>query len=320
MKRKNYFFAITILVSAIILLIIIELIAQIYIYKIAKKGKLFKPDLAVGWNHIPNLDIVRRNTNSEEWRVITDKNGIRGSSVWENETNLRVLILGDSFAFGEGISIIYRFDSIIKDKMSFLSTINLGVMGYGSDQQLIGARNFFFSLRKNDIILILTFYNDFYDILRKSFSGRVKPWFELSGKKGLIEHRPEISWIDVLRDKSYICALLLTSFEKRRKFSKNDIKYAGYLYEKIIRNELNPSIQKGVKVAIAFHGIKYIDVAEHKKIIKASIQRVCSIKGIDCLYLDDYLMTKNGGQNFLKDGHWNKEGHAIVAEKLIDLF
>jgi hypothetical protein len=318
MKRK-ILSTITILVFTTIALISMEVLSQMYVYIIAKRGKLFKPDLVVGWKNLPNLNLVRLNSNGEEWRVRTDKNGIRGSSVWKNENNVRVLILGDSFAFGEGISINARFDSVIKKKMLSLAIINMGVMGYGTDQQLIGARQFLYNQRNNDIMIILTFYNDFYDILRKTFVGRAKPWFELSNREGLIEHSPAVTWITVLRDKSYILALLMTLFEDHPKFTKNDLKYAAQLYEAIIRNELTSVLQKSVRVIIAFHGLNYVDDSEHKEILELSIQRVCSIKGIECLYLDNHLMTKNDGQNFLKDGHWNKEGHAIVAELLIDL-
>ena len=115
---------------------------------IAKQGKLFRPDAELGWTPLPNLDLVRQNANGEFWRIATDAEVIRGPSVWGPADHTRLLVLGDSFAFGEGIDLADRFDTLVRARMPNLSIVNLGVMGYGPDQQLIRARPWKRTLRR----------------------------------------------------------------------------------------------------------------------------------------------------------------------------
>jgi hypothetical protein len=98
---------------------------------IAKRGKLFRPDAALGWTALPDLDLVRNNANGEPWHIVTDAGGIRGPSAWGPDDHTRLLVLGDSFAFGEGVELADRFDTLLQERMPNLSIVNLGVMGYG---------------------------------------------------------------------------------------------------------------------------------------------------------------------------------------------
>ncbi len=102
---------------------------------------------------------------------------MRSPSVWDPNAQTRVLIVGDSFAFGEGVNIDDRFDLIIRRQNPAVSIVNVGVMGYGTDQQMIAARPYLRTLRADDILIVLTHQSDFFDILRRKFSGRSKPWF-----------------------------------------------------------------------------------------------------------------------------------------------
>ncbi len=49
------------------------------------------------------------------------------------EGKTRVLMLGDSFTFGEGIPYGQRFDDILEKKLPSLEVINFGIPGYGID-------------------------------------------------------------------------------------------------------------------------------------------------------------------------------------------
>jgi len=71
-----------------------------------------------------------------------------------------VLVLGDSFAFGEGVALERRFDRLVQAKHPSWSAVNLGVMGYGTDQQLIAARRRTGELQSGDAIVLLTYRNN----------------------------------------------------------------------------------------------------------------------------------------------------------------
>lgn len=75
---KNALLNIFISISSVIVVILLaEGIAQIYVYKIAERGKIFEPDKITGWTVLPNLDMQRKNADDNIWIVTTDKFGFR---------------------------------------------------------------------------------------------------------------------------------------------------------------------------------------------------------------------------------------------------
>ena len=121
-------------------LLIAELLAQLYAYQIAKQGKLFRPDPELGWVLLPNLDLVRANADGQTWRIETGPEGLRGPVHWKPDASRRVLVAGDSFAFGQGVELEERFDRLLANRRPDTTFVNLSVMGYGTDQQILAVR------------------------------------------------------------------------------------------------------------------------------------------------------------------------------------
>ncbi len=132
----------------------------------------------------------------------------------------------------------------------------------------------------------------------------------------LEENAPDISWMEMLREKSYIFARIFTLLEQHRNFTATDIGDAAKLYEEIIRNETEDAVKNGVKILVAFHGIDEIASDASRQLVETSLDNVCSFSGFSCLSLDDHLNVYDHGEIFLADGHWNNGGHAVVAEAI----
>ncbi len=82
---KNFFLNILLITCSLVFITLVtEISAQIYVYNVAKKGKLFEVNKASGWSVIPNLDIQRKNSNGALWRIKTNIDGYRGLSSWES--------------------------------------------------------------------------------------------------------------------------------------------------------------------------------------------------------------------------------------------
>ena len=280
---------------------------------IARQGKLFRPDADLGWAPLPNLDLVRKNANGEFWHVMTDAEGIRGPSAWGNDDQTRLLLLGDSFAFGEGVDLAERFDTLVGERIPNLSIVNLGVMGYGPDQQLIRARPWQRTLRRGDAVLLLTYGNDFYDLARTRHGGRSKPWVQDVGGR-LVEHQPAIDAFDRLRDRSYVFTLLTRSTARlgRSERTEQRLEAVGELYRKFVLQETADLLARGVLVVIVHHGDRVFELPFE---VAEVFARTCAgVSG--CLALDDALARHPRGEVFLEDGHWAAGGHRVAAGEI----
>ena len=310
--------------------IVAEVAARLYVYGVAHQGKLFEPDRTLGWRTLPDLDMTRRNANDRFWQVRTDSQGDRipaegelpAARGWSEECETRILILGDSFAFGEGVNLEDRFDSQLGRMHADWCLRNLGVMGYGTDQQLIAARNAIPELVAGDTILLLTHANDLIDVLRSSHSGRARAHFQLVDGE-LREISPEIGVTEILRDRSYLLARLFRWIDSRRvMLDERSAALAGHLYRRIVLDETQVALDRGVRLLVAHHGVPILAFEQRRPFAQAllnSLKRICAEPGVWCEALDADLVRARGSELFLSDGHWSSTGHAVVAEALVQV-
>jgi len=294
-------------------LVALELTARAYVYGIAKRSKLFRPDSLLGWSVIPGLDVERRNSDGRPWRIATNELGLRGPATWNPSAGRRVLVLGDSFAFGEGVDIEQRFDTLVSRDHPEWSLINLGVMGYGTDQQVIGARRYQLELGEGDSLILLTYGNDFADLLRKTHSGRKKPWFTLESGR-LVEHSPDLGWSQHLRDSSYLAAFVLSNMDRLDEPTQAELASGAELYRAIVLELRDELAGRGVNLLIVHHGDRVLPEAE----LPAFYDGLCREPGLVCTALDA-PMAEAAESSFLSDGHWSAQGHRQVAAILSEV-
>ena len=93
-----------------------------------------------GWATKPNVTNL---TVFGDEMLNTNSKGLRGRKEYgytRNEATLRILLLGDSFSFGEGVSDHETFAQRLEDRFPNLEVINLGVHGYAHDQMLLALK------------------------------------------------------------------------------------------------------------------------------------------------------------------------------------
>ncbi|MEM7306519.1 MAG: hypothetical protein AAF682_07610 [Planctomycetota bacterium] len=294
-------------------LLIAEVAIQVYVDHIAQRTRIFTHDTTLGWRVLPDLDVVRRNADGEPWRIVTDEDGFRGPSNWDPDAERRLLILGDSFAFGEGVDIEERFDSILTKGLPQLSIVNLGVMGYGTDQEVIAARPWMRDLGQGDVLLLLTFGNDFYDIARRKHASRSKPWFWLDEDGAIDERLPQIGLAEILRDRFYTTGLLVQHLGPGTPMpSRPQVRRARELYTAIVATELYPLADRGIEVWIAHHGARAARLPFPTEPVFERIET----QGVRILPLDPVIREGDPAAAYLADGHWTAEGHRRVGAYL----
>jgi len=321
LKQRATFRLLALLLGIAAAGVLAEGAARVYVYAIAERGKLFEPDPILGWRTIPNLDLQRRNANGDPWQIRTNPLGYRSQELRPDPAaTRRVLVLGDSYVFGEGIQEADRFDTLLSARFPDWSFVNLGVMGYGTDQQLIAARPMHQDLVAGDLILLITYLNDFADLVRRQHSGRSKPWFTLDEGE-LIEHPPQLGLGQELRDRSYVLARLFQWFgERGERPGKDRMRYGGHLYRHLVLAETMALRERGVQVLVAHHETAAPDsLASHAATARTAIDRTCMEAQIQCLDLVPVPLGRDRGALLQRDGHWGAPANQVVAAQIGDL-
>jgi len=138
-------------------------------------SEVFSPEL--GWEPWPNVRTPGLTSNSR---------GLRGDREYAFEPSCgvyRVICVGDSFVFGEGLTDVQTMPAQLERKLNDADrprweVLNLAVRGYGTDQQLLRLEHLGF-LYQPDVV-VLGFFEE--DVWRNALSFRdyAKPYFELA--------------------------------------------------------------------------------------------------------------------------------------------
>ncbi len=141
-----------------------------------------------GWKPRPNLRKARFHsrapisTNSRGWRNLRE-------FAFEKPANTRrIVLLGDSFTFGEDEEDEHIWPALLQESLRNWEVINLGVHGYGTDQELLVLEDE--GVRYRPDIVILAFFPE--NVFRNALDFRdyAKPRFILRGDELILTNVP----------------------------------------------------------------------------------------------------------------------------------
>ena len=164
-----------------------------------------------GWSMNPNLkrhrvgDHPPVSTNAQGWRALRDYTS-------EKPPGVRIVVLGDSFTFGEGKQDEEVWPVQLERQLDGTEVLNFGVRGYGTDQQLLVLEEE--ALKYRPDVVVLGFFLE--DIVRNALTFRdyAKPMFVLRDGELVLTNIPVPTPEDVLaqdggrRPASYLLQLL----------------------------------------------------------------------------------------------------------------
>ena len=145
-------------------------------------SKFWQFDPLLGWAQRPHQR-GRFENYSFSVEVATNSHGMRDSEYSLNRTEKhRMLVLGDSFAWGYGVEQSQRFSEILEESHPDWEIINTGVNGYGTDQEYLDLRERGIAFRP-DVVLLLFCFNDPENNAHAVEYGYRKPFFRVEGGK-----------------------------------------------------------------------------------------------------------------------------------------
>jgi hypothetical protein len=143
----------------------------------ADRHFFFVHDELLGWRHRAGAVALFKGAV-----VRINADGLRDDEVTTDRADgkRRVLFLGDSQVFGDGVSSEETFVQQLEAHASGLQALNAGVIGYGTDQQLLYFERNGTHYRPDTTIVCLNAYDLRDNISSRVRSGYIKPLFNLA--------------------------------------------------------------------------------------------------------------------------------------------
>jgi lysophospholipase L1-like esterase len=125
------------------------------LYVSPERDRFWKYDSLLGWAHQPGQEGI---FETPQFRTVVriNENGLRDQGhSYERQNDIeRILVLGDSFAWGYGVEESERFSQQLEKSLD-VEVINAGVSGYSTDQELLWYRNEGIKYETDLVILVL---------------------------------------------------------------------------------------------------------------------------------------------------------------------
>jgi hypothetical protein len=282
------------------------------------RDPLIVSDARLGWTLKPNLrDLIRKGNGGQDV-ISTDEEGHRITrAAAERPTANRptVIVVGDSYIQSLGANDQETFAWILAHEMP-VNVVNLGVLGYGTDQQLLTLESFLENhpaLDVRDIVVFVT-ENDFTDVqLDYHYLGRRKPRFQLiDGRLDRGHYRRGLS--DRLMDLSFLYWLVNSKLAERVDRGPLDATAGIDVVVSCLATMREAAARRGARFHVLVHHL--VEVAP-----MAQSRWADFLKRANATDITERLRPPDGPDPISYDRfHWNIAGHkrvaAIVKERL----
>jgi hypothetical protein len=264
-----------------------------------ERNAVFRYDPTLGWFPVPNSGA--RLVASRPITVVHNSQGFRAPE-FVKDGKPRVAFLGDSFVWGYDVEAAERFTDKLQAKHPEWNVLNLGVSGYGTDQEYLLLQRYFDEYRPWVIFLVFSTETDPVDnSANVRYGGYYKPYYTLDNNRlvlhGVPVPRTEKVFLadhDLLA-RSYVVRLLARAWF--------GLAVPRPLYNTDPTGALILELQRYVQMkgAVLLVGLtdKNPELEEALKFLK-----------IPYINLSTSLRYPGFG------GHWTPEGHTFVCEKI----
>lgn len=162
--------------------------------------QIFQYDPVIGYRYIPGLK-ARISHEGGGYLFQVNSAGFRcrhDFTVRKKEGRSRILLFGDSFTAGDGVSDCKRFGDLLEEKIPDLEVYNFGLPGTGTDQQYLAYREYGAKLESDLLVIAVLVENirrvaahyRFFKNERGEELCYAKPYFELAGGEPVLRHVP----------------------------------------------------------------------------------------------------------------------------------
>ena len=304
-------------------------------YVSPERDRFWKYDSRLGWAHEPGQEGIFETPQFRTHVRINDK-GLRDrphSYERQNDTE-RILVLGDSFAWGYGVEESERFSQLLEKSMD-VEVINAGVSGYSTDQELLWHKNEGIKYETDLVILVVT-GNDVGDNDQELVSTiYYKPRFVLEDGQLVLrgspvpKTSPQGRFVYSLSQRSALTYFLvqryfdaLSLYGKLRTNPDHTISSASTMSAPTAPFKLTIALINEMRELAESRKAKFMIVTTDHWWNSRSSENyedfINALRSENFLVLDVESMPGFDSEEMLipDDGHWSQAGHKFVAEKI----
>lgn len=245
----------------------------------------------------------------------------------------RVVMLGDSITFGPGVDDTETFSDRLDSLPNGPEVVNLGVMGYGTDQELLKLEREGLAFGPDVVVLHFCLHNDFADnmLARALYDGvHPKPYFTYDEGEDLRKHdahlRTSLARRMALRlqTSSHLFRKVTTvargggvHWLDRMEAALENVGQATELAFRIIEAMRKRAEGSGARFLVVVHPDE--NAFRHQSRLTEKLCHSPRLQGTTVIVMADAYRARNlRWEEFALDslGHLNPTGHRVVAEVL----
>jgi len=289
--------------------------------------RIITADSVLGWRLIPNSRKIYRQ-ETQPYLITINSKGLRDRehSYDKPPGIFRIVVVGDSFVFGAGgVDPPHRFTDILQSSLSNVEVINMGIPGYGADQEYLYLREEGLKYHP-DLVLLCAFFNDFSE----SFStinpsiGRPKGYLSINGNN-LDFNPPSFSLFYRVSQYSYVLGLADLGLGKLSATYWNAQRKPHGVLDEQERLATFRQIYVSAAELCKQHGSAFVLVylpfqnQYQKSVIQQTMDNLAASYGIKALDLMDPVHQAHRARRayFEHDIHLNEYGNQVVAQLIL---
>ncbi len=281
-------------------------------------------DSVRGWALIPNL----RNMSVFNGKFLnSNSRGIRGAVEYSESPPLgkkRILVLGDSFTFGEEVSDDQTYAHYLETLLPDTEVLNFGVHGYGHDQMLLYFKQE--GVRYHpDVVLVGFMWLDM-DRNVPAFTFYAKPKYELRNGKLVLTHVPVPPPQEVLREEVFRLKsldLFQIAWRKFKVLTRLEQQEAHTITAAILDEIVAVCHQNGATPMFVYMptGQEIADPDPSAHVNEQFLTQYCESRHALCLFLRPAFLAAHqreadAGVNVSAEMHWKPYQHMIAARAI----
>jgi GDSL-like lipase/acylhydrolase family protein len=256
----------------------------------------------LGWRYRPGA-VARHRSEEFDVEIRIDERGFRAApGPAAGSGGPRILALGDSVTFGWGVEGGETFCARLGPLLG-AEVANLGVSGYGTDQELLLFEQERLS-RRPRLVLLMYWRNDIEEVLSSTAYGKGKPRFRLVGDD------LELTNVPVPFPFWERHSFLFRSIKRHLLEAVSsqpgpaEIPEGRRLVRRLLRRMDGAAREAGATLLVLADGEPWLDepFEDGVRLRRLDVSGALNRAG------------ETAGVTFPRDGHWNARGHAAVAE------